>query len=191
MTRFIRQLAVVGVALLFFADGTQSQRRGGGGGGRGGTRGASAQSRGSARSSVNRDAGRSASTRDANRSASSRDAYRSTNRDVNRGVNQNIDRDFNVNRGDVNIDIDRDIYVTGGYHGGYYGGYGGCCYHPAAGVAAVMVTAAVIGSIIYTLPPSCSTVIVTGLSYYQCGSTWYQPQFSGTTTTYIVVNAPG
>jgi len=24
----------------------------------------------------------------------------------------------------------------------------------------------------------------------QCGSTWYQPQISPTSTTYIVVNAP-
>jgi len=31
---------------------------------------------------------------------------------------------------------------------------------------------------------------VNGFAYQQCGSTWYQPQFAGTTTTYVVVNAP-
>jgi hypothetical protein len=31
---------------------------------------------------------------------------------------------------------------------------------------------------------------VNSLSYTQCGSTWYQPQMSGTSTTYVVVNAP-
>jgi len=33
-------------------------------------------------------------------------------------------------------------------------------------------------------------VVVNGFSYRQCGSTWYQPQISGSTTTYVVVNAP-
>ena len=32
--------------------------------------------------------------------------------------------------------------------------------------------------------------VVDGLSYYQCGSTWYQPQFVGTSTSYLVVGAP-
>ena len=29
-----------------------------------------------------------------------------------------------------------------------------------------------------------------GVAYQQCGSVWYQPQISGSSTTYIVVNAP-
>jgi hypothetical protein len=33
-------------------------------------------------------------------------------------------------------------------------------------------------------------VYVNGITYQQCGSTWYQPQFSGGNTTYVVVNAP-
>jgi hypothetical protein len=41
-----------------------------------------------------------------------------------------------------------------------------------------------------SLPPPCATVVVNGLAYQQCGSTWYQPRFSGTTTAYFVVNAP-
>jgi hypothetical protein len=53
-----------------------------------------------------------------------------------------------------------------------------------------MVTAAVIGSVVNTLPPSCSSMIVAGVMYQQCGSTWYQPQISGGNTTYIVVNPP-
>jgi len=54
----------------------------------------------------------------------------------------------------------------------------------------VAVTAAAIGSIVHSIPPSCTSVIVNGLAYEQCGSTWYQPQLSGSTTTYIVVNPP-
>ncbi len=53
-----------------------------------------------------------------------------------------------------------------------------------------MVTAAVVGSIVHSVPSGCSTVIVNGLAYQQCGSTWYQPQLSGSSTTYIVVNPP-
>jgi hypothetical protein len=49
---------------------------------------------------------------------------------------------------------------------------------------------AVIGSVVHTLPPSCSMVVVNGISYQQCGSSWYQPQFAGGNTTYVVVNAP-
>jgi hypothetical protein len=47
-----------------------------------------------------------------------------------------------------------------------------------------------VGSIVNTLPPSCTTVIVNGFAYQQCGNTWYQPQMSGSSTTYIVVNNP-
>ena len=100
----------------------------------------------------------------------------------------------NVNR-NVNVNTHRSVDVDVHHHGGYYGG---CCYHssyhPVATAAAVtataMVTAAVIGSVVHTLPPSCSTVIVNGFGYQQCGSTWYQPQIAGSSTTYVVVNPP-
>ena len=32
--------------------------------------------------------------------------------------------------------------------------------------------------------------VVNTVTYQQCGNTWYQPQFSGTSTTYVVVNPP-
>ena len=110
-----------------------------------------------------------------------------SNKNVN--VNRNTNKNVNVNsHRDVDIDVDVDHH----HHGGYYGG---CCYHSGVGTAmavtaTAMVTAAVIGSVVNTLPPSCSTVIVNGFAYQQCGSTWYQPQIAGSSTTYIVVNAP-
>jgi hypothetical protein len=125
--------------------------------------------------------------------ASSRSSV-NVNRNANYNRNVNVNRNYNEN---VNVNRNVNVYSHGGYYGGgYYGGgyYGGCCYHPVATAAAVtataMVTAAVIGSVVNTLPPSCSTVLVNGYSYYQCGSTWYQPQFSGGYTSYVVVNAP-
>jgi len=102
---------------------------------------------------------------------------------VNRNVNANINRDINVDR-DVDVDVDH-----------RYGGYGyGCCYHPvaraAAATTAAVATAAAVGSVVYSLPPSCAAVNVNGFTYQQCGSTWYQPQFSGSSVTYVVVNPP-
>lgn len=115
-----------------------------------------------------------------------RNVRSSARTNVNRNKNVNVNR--NVNR-NVNVNVDRDVHVHGGY-------YGGCCYnrHPVATAAAVtataMVTAAVVGSIVNTLPPSCTMVMVNGFAYQQCGSTWYQPQIAGSSTTYVVVNSP-
>jgi hypothetical protein len=152
--------SLIGILAMILAVGTfvNAQRRGGGGGG-------GNYSRGSAQTSVNRP-----SNSNYNRNAN---VNRNTN--VNRNSNVNVNRNVNVNvRNDVN------------YHGGYYGG--GCCYHPVATAAAVtaatMVTAAVIGSVVNTIPPSCTTVMVNGVTYQQCGSTWYQPQFVGSNSSY-------
>jgi len=34
------------------------------------------------------------------------------------------------------------------------------------------------------------STVVNGVAYQQCGSTWYEPQYSGTNVQYVVVNAP-
>ncbi len=47
-----------------------------------------------------------------------------------------------------------------------------------------------IGSTVQTLPPSCTEAVVKGTTYLKCGDVWYQPQVSGPTTTYLVVNPP-
>jgi hypothetical protein len=102
---------------------------------------------------------------------------RSTNMNANRNVNVNSNRNVNVN-------------VNNDYRGGWDDHY-----HPiATGVAigaTAAVTAAVVGSVVHSVPPSCSTVVVNGIGYSQCGSTWYAPQYSGTTVQYVVVNPPG
>ncbi len=97
------------------------------------------------------------------------------NTNVNRNTNVNVDRDVNVNtRRDVDIDVDVDRG-----------------WNPVATVAAVAVTAAVIGSVVNTLPPSgCYPVQIGPTLYQQCGSYWYQPQYYGTTVQYVVVNPP-
>lgn len=119
-----------------------------------------------------------------NRSASAsidRSANFNRNVDVNR--NADINRNVDVNR-NADVDVDR----------GVWGGYGGCCYHTGVGAAAVAtsaaVTAAVVGTRVNTLPVGCTAVVAGGVTYQQCGSVWYQPQFVGTSTTYVVVRAP-
>jgi hypothetical protein len=91
-----------------------------------------------------------------------------------------VTRSASVTRSVGNVHIDRDIDVD--VHHGYHNDH-----HP---VAAAIVATAVIGAILYTPPPAYTVVVVDGITYYQCGTTWYQPRFSGTTTTYVVVVAP-
>jgi hypothetical protein len=66
-------------------------------------------------------------------------------------------------------------------------------YNPwaaAAVVGAATVTGIAIGSAVHSVPNTCVPVVVNTLSYMQCGSTWYQPQYVGTNVQYIVVVAP-
>jgi hypothetical protein len=55
---------------------------------------------------------------------------------------------------------------------------------------AVAVGTALTASAFYAT--SCPRVpaVVNGVTYYQCGSTWYQPTYQGSEVTYVVVNAP-
>ncbi|MDE1194246.1 MAG: hypothetical protein PW896_03425 [Pseudomonas sp.] len=66
-------------------------------------------------------------------------------------------------------------------------------YNPwatAAVIGATTVTAIAIGTAVRSVPASCIPVLVNGVSYQQCGSTWYQPQYIGTSLQYVVVVAP-
>ena len=106
------------------------------------------------------------------------------NKNVNRNTNVNRNRNVNVNRNrSRNVNVDIDVNHRHGRH-----------YHPigtaVAVGAAVAITAAVVGSIVNTLPSGCTTVIQNGISYSQCGNVWYEPQYAGNNVTYVVVNTP-
>lgn len=115
---------------------------------------------------------------------------------INRGGNRNnnVNRNNNINRNNNNININNNVNVNvnNKYNNNHH--HGGCCYyrpyHPVATAAAITATAMIVGSIVNTLPVGCQTVIVNGFGYQQCGSTWYQPQISGSSTTYVVINDP-
>jgi len=107
-------------------------------------------------------------------------ANRNSNKNTNVNVNSNKNTNTNVNvnkNKNTNVNVDVDVnHKNNNNRGGAF----------VAGVA----TAIVVGAIVNSLPSGCNTVIKNGISYSQCGSTWYQPQQSGDSVTYIVVNAP-
>jgi len=112
------------------------------------------------------------------------------NRNTNINKTNNYNRNTNINH-NTNVNVNRHVDVHNDYHGGGY-------YHDhddgigVGGAIAIGVAGMMVGSMITAaaLPPSCSSVFVNGISYQQCGSTWYQPQYSGTQVNYIVVNPP-
>ena len=104
--------------------------------------------------------------------------------------NRNNNRITNVSGNDVNINVDRNVRYDDHHHHHDHWDDWDDDWHPWATAAAVTMTAAVIGSIVASIPPDCSTVIVNGISYSQCGNTWYQPQYYGSSVQYVVVNPP-
>jgi hypothetical protein len=159
------------VALVAFtAAPVVEAARGGGGGGAGA--GAGRASGGGGGAAANRPA--------AGAQASNANADQRTNNVRNTSVNN-----VNVNNNNVNVNKNVNVNVQGN---------NGCCnnngwdndYHPVATAAVIGATAAVIGSMVQTVPPSCVPVSYGGMVYQQCGGTWYQAQGA----QYIVVNPP-
>lgn len=132
--------------------------------------------------------------RNTNVQTNNADINRNTNVNTNTGTvnrNTNVNTDYgnvnrntnvNVNNGNVNINRDVDIDVDHGWYDN----------HPVATAAAVgtaiAVTAAAVGSIVYSLPPACTVVVENGTQYNYCGGVYYQPMYSGSTVSYVVVN---
>ncbi len=112
-------------------------------------------------------------------------SHQTVNRNVtqHRDIDRNVNRNINVNR---DIDFDRDIDVDLDYdRWGHPVAWGA-----AAGVAAGVATSIALGTRVAVLPYDCSTIVVGGIAYNQCGSTWYQPYYMGTTVEYVVVDSP-
>lgn len=177
-TLAIAMTAAIAALVSLDADARGGARGGGGGGARtsinsagGGARAAGGGARTTGAGATNR-AGNAGANRGT--AAGGRDVNRDTTRNRSTERNTNIERNTNVD-----IDVDDD---------GWFG------EHPVAGMAAIgtaaAVTAAAIGSVVYSVPPSCVTSVINGMTYQQCGGTWYEPQYVGTTVQYVVVNPP-
>jgi hypothetical protein len=76
--------------------------------------------------------------------------------------------------------------------------HGGCCYHGygsggafAAGALAGLAIGTIVTAAQFSASEAAKTpVVVNNVTYYQVGSTWYQPQYQGGQVTYVVVNPP-
>jgi hypothetical protein len=89
-------------------------------------------------------------------------------------------RDFNYNRRDVNVNRNVNVDVDN------YWGYGGV----GVGAAVAVGTAVAVGAMVSTLPPSCNTVVVDGVTYQNCGGTYYAPRYDGPNVVYEVISPP-
>ena len=110
-----------------------------------------------------------------------------THTNVNRGGSRNksVNRK-NVNVNNRNVNINKNVNVDVNRRGGYYGRG----YNPVGTAVAVAATAVVVGSIVNSVPSNCTTVVTNNISYRQCGNDWYEPRYSGGSTSYVVVNSP-
>jgi acetyl esterase/lipase len=124
-----------------------------------------------------------ASTPTATQAQDRRPQTRNTTRTNINSVNRTDVNVNTVNRTTVNVNTVRRADVDVHVHGGYY-------YNPGPSVGALVATTLVVGAIVASLPPNCSTLIVNGIAYHSCGGTYYQPRYSGSTVTYIVVTKP-
>lgn len=185
----IRLIVAGAVMALGIADVSARGGGGRGGGGRMAHSSVSGASHSMSRPSGGASAGNRASTGNRANTGNVNTGNRANTGNVNTGNRVNTG---NINTGNVNIGNDVNIDIDGGYgyHGGYY--HGGGYYHPvAAGVvigAMAVTTAAALGSYYYALPPGCTVVVRSGVSYHYCGSVYYQQTWSGNDVVYVVVN---
>lgn len=170
LARALSGALVIGTVALVLSSPVNAREMRGGGGGH--------QPRAQSRSSINGGARTNAGNHNY---AESRNVNNNVNNNRNVNRNTNINNNVNINR-NVNVDVDNDWD-----HHGWND-------HPVATAAAVTatvaVTAAVVGSVVNSVPPSCQTVVSNGVTYSQCGNTWYQPSYVGSQVQYVVVNPP-
>ncbi|EHP37927.1 hypothetical protein OR16_40079 [Cupriavidus basilensis OR16] len=118
------------------------------------------------------------------RTSVNRNANVNANSNVNVNRNANVNRTANVNT-NTNVNVNRNVNVNVQADNNW---------HPVATAAVVattaVVTTAVVGSIVHSVPPSCVPVVVNGVTFQQCGTTWYQPQYAGSAVQYVVVAPP-
>jgi Family of unknown function (DUF6515) len=193
---------------LWLGSAEAQRGRGGGGGGRaGGLSGGGGISRGGGDMQPrvqNRSTGNFNSA-NVNRGSISSSNLDRTNINRNNINSANVNRNVtNVNR---NVNVDRDVDVHGGWNGGYWDDRGWGWGSFAAGAAVGATTAAVgaaaadhndtvvvaappAGTVVATLPSSCTMVGTSGTAIYDCGGAYYRPYYSGSDLVYEVVQNP-
>ena len=172
-TTILKGVAAAALATIFLAATIEFvASRGGGGGGRGGHGGGN-------RGFQSRPSGGGNYTRPGGRDNVSNKLPGGNNKPSKPGKPGKPSKPGN--NGNINVGCQKNCgnnYYDGWDRRDYYG-YG---VGLAAGIA--------IGSIAYSLPVGCVTRAYGGVAYRYCGTTWYQPQYSGSTVAYIVVKQP-
>ena len=165
------------VVLGSFALAPVAEARGGGGGGggeRGGGGGGGAHA-----------GGGGGGARASGGGGGNRQQVNNSNRDVRANNVRNTSVN-NVNNRNTNVNVNKNVNVNVDNRGGGWDNN----YHPVATAvavtAAVGVTSAIVGSMVYSVPTGCVPVNYGGFIYQQCGGVWYQPQGA----QYVVINPP-
>lgn len=118
---------------------------------------------------------------------------RSEGRQDVRGDRQQAVTDRQQNRQDYRSGAREDWQDYYDDHHGYWGGYSPWGYAAAGAIAvgaAYAIGTAISASAFHALPCTATTVVVSGVTYYQCGTTWYSQAYSGGDVTYVVVETP-
>lgn len=197
-TVFVKIFCVAIVALFVGALVIEAYARGGGRGGGGGrsysragpASGGSFASRGAGRDAAGRTEARQYGSSDRTASRQEGRTDRTEGRQDYRGDRQEQITDRQENRQDYRGEAREDWQDHYDDRWDNWGPWG----YAAAG-AAVVAGAYAIGSVVsadsyYALSCTPNTVVVDGVAYSQCGDAWYQPAYSGGTTTYVVVEPP-
>jgi len=87
-------------------------------------------------------------------------------------------------RGNVNVNVNKRYYGGGGHR--HYNHYN------AGAFAAGLVVGTTLSAVAYrsAYPSGCVITYVGNVSYYHCGTTWYQRSYGSGGDTYIVINNP-
>ena len=89
-------------------------------------------------------------------------------------------------RGNVNVNVN----VNKRYYGG--GGHRHYNHYNAGAFAAGLIVGTTLSAVAYrsAYPSGCVITYVGNVSYYHCGTTWYQRSYGSGGDTYIVINNP-
>ncbi len=199
MNRNIKSISIIfGIALLaVIFISAEIEARGGRGGGRGGggrsfSRGGTA-SRGGFSSRSSRQAGSRERSRTVSGGSQERRNKTSDTRQSSRGDERGSQEDRqdwrDQNREDIQDERkdrqdDRQDFIED-EHDDYWDDRNSFYVGAAVGASVARRTA-----YITTLPCTTTAVVVNGVSYYSCTSTWYKRSYSGSQVTYITVAAP-
>jgi hypothetical protein len=124
-----------------------------------------------------------------------RNANANVNRNANVNQNANVNRNANVNQNtnvnrntNVNVNSNTNVNVHHDYDNDWDNGGAFIAGAVVGGITGAAIASSNQTTVITTLPSGCATVIINGISSYNCGGVYYQPQYSGSSVTYVIIS---